>query len=94
MNVHENYEGLTLYSPRLWGSKCGPEGEEAVAEEPDEVAGVEEAVEKAHKHLHAVLDGRAVQHKEKVEQARADVLTMSGEEARGRIGGGFSYKSF
>lgn len=55
---------------------------------------VEEAVEKAHKHLHAVLDGRAVQHKEKVDQAREDVLTMSGEEARGRIGGGFSYKSF
>jgi type III restriction enzyme len=55
---------------------------------------VEEAVEKAHKHLHAVLDGRAVQHKEKVAQAREDVLTMSGEEARGRMGGGFSYKSF
>lgn len=55
---------------------------------------VEEAVEKAHKHLHAVLDGRAVQHKEKVDQAREDVLTMSGEEARGRIGGGFSYTSF
>lgn len=55
---------------------------------------VEEAVEKAHKHLHAVLDGRAVQHKEKVHQAQEDVLTMSGEEARGRIGGGFSYKSF
>ena len=50
-------------------------------------------MEKAHKHLHAVLDGRAVQHKEKV-AAREDVLTMSGEEARGRIGGGFSYKSF
>lgn len=55
---------------------------------------VEEAVEKAHKHLHAVLDGRAVQYQEKVDQAREDVLTMSGEEARGRIGGGFSYKSF
>lgn len=55
---------------------------------------VEEAVAKAHKHLHSVLDGRAVQHKEKVAQARADVLTMRGEEARGRMGGGFSYKSF
>lgn len=55
---------------------------------------VEEAVENAHKHLHAVLDGRAVQYKEMVDRAREDVLTMSGEEARGRIGGGFSYKSF
>lgn len=55
---------------------------------------VDEAVAKAHKHLHSVLDGRAVQHKEKVAQARVDVLTMSGEEARGRMGGGFSYKSF
>ncbi|MCT1886313.1 DEAD/DEAH box helicase family protein [Dietzia cinnamea] len=55
---------------------------------------VEDAVEKAHEHLHAVLDGRAVQYKDKVEQARDDVLTMSGEEARGRLGGGFSYKSF
>lgn len=55
---------------------------------------VEEAVENAHKHLHAVLDGRAVQYKEMVDRAREDVLTMSGAEARGRIGGGFSYKSF
>ena len=55
---------------------------------------VDEAVEEAHKHLHAVLDGRTVQHKVKVDQARKDVLTMSGEEARGRLGGGFSYKSF
>lgn len=55
---------------------------------------VENAVEKAHKHLHAVLDGRAVQYREMVDAAREDVLTMSGEEARGRIGGGFSYKSF
>lgn len=55
---------------------------------------VNEAVEKAHKHLHAALDGRAVQYKEMVDQARQDVLSMSGEEARGRIGGGFSYKSF
>lgn len=55
---------------------------------------VEGAVEKSHKHLHAVLDGRTVQHKEKIAEARQDVLTMSGEEARGRIGGGFSYKSF
>ncbi|WP_272028110.1 DEAD/DEAH box helicase [Kocuria rosea] len=55
---------------------------------------VDEAVAKAHRHLHKALDGRAVQYDEKVAQARQDVLTMSGEEARGRIGGGFSYKSF
>ena len=55
---------------------------------------VEEAVEKAHRYLHSVLDGRAVQYKENIAHAREDVLTMSGEEARGRIGGGFSYRSF
>jgi len=55
---------------------------------------IEDAVEKAHRHLHAVLDGRTVQYKEKTEQARQDVLTMSGEEARGRLGGGITYKSF
>ena len=55
---------------------------------------VDEAVEKAHKHLHAVLDGRAVQFKEKVEKARKDVLTMEGEELRGRVGGGISYRAF
>lgn len=52
------------------------------------------AVEKAHKHLHAVLDGRTVQYKEKIEKAREDVLTMEGEEVRGRVGGGFSYRAF
>ena len=55
---------------------------------------VDEAVEKAHKHLHAVLDGRAVQYKEKIAKAREDVLTMEGQEVRGRIGGGFSYRAF
>lgn len=55
---------------------------------------MDEAVAKAHRHLHKVLDGRAVQYDEKVAQARQEVLTMNGEEARGRIGGGFSYKSF
>lgn len=55
---------------------------------------VDEAVEQAHKHLHAVLDGRAVQYKEKVAKAREDVLSMEGEEVRGRIGGGFSYRAF
>lgn len=53
------------------------------------------AVAKAHSHLCAVLDGRAVQYRAKAEQARADVLKMTGEEARGRVGKeGFSYTSF
>ena len=56
---------------------------------------VEGAVAKAQNHLCAVLDGRAVQYKGKVDQARTDVLTMTGEEARGRVGKeGFSYQSF
>lgn len=56
---------------------------------------VDGAVAKAQSHLRAVLDGRAVQHKEKVDQAREDVLTMTGEEARGRLGKeGFSYTAF
>jgi type III restriction enzyme len=54
----------------------------------------DEAVAKAHAHLHKVLDGRAVQYDEKVAKAREDVRTMEGEEARGRMGGGFSYKAF
>lgn len=55
---------------------------------------VKDAVAEAHKQLHAALDGRRVQHNSRIELARQDVLTMSGEEARGRIGGGISYKSF
>ncbi|MFF1538455.1 DEAD/DEAH box helicase [Microbacterium sp. NPDC058269] len=55
---------------------------------------VDEAVSKAHVHLHAVLDGRAVQYKDKVAAAREDVVTMEGEEIRGRVGGGLSYKPF
>lgn len=55
---------------------------------------VDEAVEQAHKQLHAVLDGRAVQYKDKIAKAREDVLTMEGEEVRGRVGGGLSYKAF
>lgn len=53
------------------------------------------AVAQSASHLCAVLDGRAVQYKSKVEQARNDVLTMTGEEARGRVGReGFSHTSF
>src|SRR5680860_169400 len=55
---------------------------------------VENAVERAHQHLHAALNGRAVQYNEKVDKAREDVLTMEGEEVRGRLGGGLSYKAF
>lgn len=56
---------------------------------------LEGAVAKAQSHLCAVLDGRAVQYKPKVARARTDVLTMTGEEARGRVGkDGFSYRSF
>lgn len=55
---------------------------------------VNDAIAEAHKQLHAALDGRRIQHHDKVEAAHQDVLTMSGEEARGRMGGGISYKSF
>ncbi|MCT1997062.1 DEAD/DEAH box helicase family protein [Brachybacterium muris] len=56
---------------------------------------VEGAVAKAQKALCDALDGRAVQYKEKVAKARQDVLTMSAEEARGRVGKeGFTYKAF
>lgn len=55
---------------------------------------IAKAVEQAHTSLHAVLDGRAVQHEDKIAKAREDVLTMEGEEVRGRVGGGLSYKAF
>src|SRR5699024_1536275 len=55
---------------------------------------IENAVDQAHGHLHAALDGRAVQYQDKVAQARDDVLTMEGEEVRGRIGGKLSYEAF
>ena len=56
---------------------------------------VEGAVAKAQQALCDALDGRAVQYKEKVAKARQDVLTMSAEEARGRVGKeGFTYKAF
>lgn len=55
---------------------------------------VEAAVAKAHEMLHAALDGRAVQYAKRVDEEREDVLTMEGEEIRGRIGGGFAYKPF
>ena len=55
---------------------------------------VEGAVAKANAHLCSVLDGRAVQYADKVAAARQDVLTMTGEEVRGRVGQeGFTYKT-
>lgn len=39
----------------------------------------------AHAHLHSVLDGRRVQYKAKVDAAVQDVLTMEGEELRGKL---------
>ncbi|MGC0252467.1 DEAD/DEAH box helicase [Pseudactinotalea sp. Z1748] len=55
---------------------------------------IDDAVDKAHRHLHRALDGRRVQYQEQVAKSRQDVLTMSGEEVRGRIGGGVTYQSF
>lgn len=56
---------------------------------------LEAAVAKSQAHLCKVLDGRAVQYEQELAQARAEVLTMTGEEARGRVGKeGFSYTSF
>jgi len=55
---------------------------------------VDDAVSAAHAHLHAVLDGRAVQYRDKVAAAREDIVTMEGEEIRGRVGRGLSYEAF
>jgi hypothetical protein len=55
---------------------------------------IESAVEQAHIQLHAVLDGGAVQYREKIDRARNDVVTMEGEEVRGRLGGGLTYTAF
>jgi len=56
---------------------------------------IEDAVKKAHAHLHSVLDGRAVQYSDEATAARKDVLTMHGEILRARLGVGFApTKSF
>ncbi len=55
---------------------------------------IDAAVAQAHQHLHKVLDGRAVQYQDRVTAARDDVLTMEGEEVRGRVGGDLSYETF
>ncbi|MDQ3690286.1 MAG: DEAD/DEAH box helicase family protein [Chloroflexota bacterium] len=55
---------------------------------------VKEAVRFAHKRLHNVLNGRAVEYADAVAEARDDVVTMQGEDVRGRIGGEMSYLPF
>lgn len=44
-----------------------------------------DAGKQAHAHLHAVLDGRRVQYQTKIDAAVKDILTMEGEELRGRL---------
>ncbi|WP_102141141.1 DEAD/DEAH box helicase, partial [Mycobacterium hubeiense] len=46
---------------------------------------IADAGKKAHAHLHAVLDGRSVQYKAKIEAAVNQVLAMEGEELRGKL---------
>jgi hypothetical protein len=57
---------------------------------------IKDAGQKAHAHLHATLDGRAVQYKAEVDKAVADVRTMDGEEVWAKVHGktGLSFKSF
>ena len=57
---------------------------------------IKDAGKAAHAHLHATLDGRAVQYKDQVNQAVADVRTMEGEELRAKVHGktGITYVTF
>lgn len=49
---------------------------------------VDQAVKRANDDICRVVESRATQFKEQVDVARADVLTLSGEELRTRLGGG------
>lgn len=49
---------------------------------------VDQAVKRANDEICRVVESRATQCKEKVDAARQDVLTLSGEELRTRLGGG------
>lgn len=49
---------------------------------------IDQAVRKSNDELDRVVESRAVQYKTQVDRAREDVLTMSGEELRARLGGG------
>jgi type III restriction enzyme len=57
---------------------------------------IPDAGKKAHAHLHATLDGRAVQYATEVAEAVADIRTMEGEELWAKIHGntGISIKAF
>jgi type III restriction enzyme len=57
----------------------------AVAHALSEDGLIADAGKQAHAHLHAVLDGRRVQYKSKVDAAVQDILTMEGEELRGKL---------
>lgn len=57
----------------------------AIAHALSEDGLIADAGKQAHAHLHAVLDGRRVQYKAKVDKAVQDVLTMEGEELRGKL---------
>lgn len=49
---------------------------------------VDQAVKRANNEICRVVESRATQYKEQIEAARNDVLTLSGEELRTRLGGG------
>ncbi|MEV8358921.1 DEAD/DEAH box helicase family protein [Microbacterium sp. NPDC076895] len=49
---------------------------------------VDQAVKRANDEICRVVESRATQYKEQVDAARQDVLTLSGEELRTRLGGG------
>lgn len=57
---------------------------------------IKDAGKQAHAHLHAALDGRAVQYKGQVAEAVEGVRTMEGEELRAKLHGttGIIYKAF
>lgn len=49
---------------------------------------IDQALKRAYDELNNVVASRAMQYKAQVDRAREDVLTMSGEELRARLGGG------
>jgi type III restriction enzyme len=57
----------------------------AIAHALSEDGLIADAGKQAHAHLHAVLQGRRVQYKAKVDAAVQDILTMEGEELRGKL---------
>ncbi len=57
----------------------------AIAHALSEDGLIADAGKQAHAHLHAVLDGRREQYKAKVDAAKKAILTMEGEELRGKL---------